>query len=61
MKIAYYIYIFDYSSGNIFEIKVTEQMNKLQSSEEIISSHNLRLKDIYYMVSDQKLDIIKLY
>lgn len=56
----YYIYIFDYSSGNIFEIKVTEQMNKLQSSEEIISSHNLRLKDIYYMVSAQKLDIIKL-
>lgn len=52
-----YLYVFDYSTHNIYQIDVTGDE---RDSEEILNSYGLDLDDCYFMYSEKELTIQKL-
>lgn len=59
-----FIYVFDYSSSSIYEIKDSEadELDESENIEALLSEkYDLNINDIYYLVSDCELHITPLY
>lgn len=55
-----YIYVFDYSFGHIYEIKISNQefrLNLTKIPAWLYKNYHLKEDNISYMVSDTKLEI----
>jgi hypothetical protein len=56
----YWLYVFDYATGTIHEIKVKDETERIDVNvDEILEPYGMRESDCCYMITEQRVSITK--